>query len=118
MKSTQLAYPTAQFFEGGTTSRTPDPEKPSLENLPKLKLVASRKPEGRQIHHMRDGCVVLYKRDRSDVWQVRFKLFDMKWHCYSTKHKDLEYARRVASTLYDRSRFAEEMGMPLVAKTL
>ena len=102
MKSTQLAYPTAEFFEGGTTSRTPDPEKSSPENLPKLKLVASRKPNGGQLHHMRDGCVVLYKRDRSDVWQVRFKLFDMKWHCYSTKHKDLEYARRVASTLYDR----------------
>jgi integrase len=117
MKSTQLAYPTAQFFEGGTASRQPDPEKSSPENLPKLKLVASRKPNGGQLHHMRDGCVVLYKRDRSDVWQVRFKLFDMKWHCYSTKHKDLEYARRVASTLYDRSRFAEEMGMPLVAKT-
>jgi integrase len=117
VKSTQLAYPTAQFFEGETPSRTPDPEKSNLENLTKLKLVASQKPEGRQLHHMRDGCVVLYKRDRSDVWQVRFKLFDMKWHCYSTKHKDLEYARRVASNLYDRSRFAEEMGMPLVAKT-
>ncbi len=117
MKSTQLAYPKAQFFESATPSRPPDPDKPNPENLPKLKLVASQKPEGRQLHHMRDGCVVLYKRDRSDVWQVRFKLFDMKWHCYSTKHKDLEYARRVASNLYDRSRFAEEMGMPLVAKS-
>ena len=49
MKSTQLAYPTAQFFEGGTTSRPPEPEKSSPENLTKLKLVASRKPEGRQL---------------------------------------------------------------------
>jgi hypothetical protein len=66
---------------------------------------------------MRDGCVVLYKLTQGTVWQVRFKLFDQKWHHYTTKHKDLEYARRVASNLYDRSRFAEEMGMPLVAKT-
>ena len=80
MKSTQLAYPTAQFFERVAHPKTPDPEKSSPENLIKLKLVASRKPEGRQLHHMRDGCVVLYKRDRSDVWQVRFKLFDMKWY--------------------------------------
>ena len=70
MKSTQLAYPTAQFFESVTASRTPEPEKSSPENLTKLKLVASQKPEGRQLHHMRDGCVVLDKRDRSDVWQV------------------------------------------------
>ena len=60
MKSTQLAYPTVQFFEGGTASRLPEPEKSSPENLTKLKLVASQKPEARQIHHMRDGCVVLY----------------------------------------------------------
>jgi hypothetical protein len=41
MKSTQLAYPTAQFFEGETHPRTPDPEKSNPENLTKLKLVAS-----------------------------------------------------------------------------
>ena len=74
MKSTQLAYPTAQFFEGEAPLRPPEPEKSNPENLPKLKLVASRKPEGRQLHHMRDGCVVLYKRDRSDVWQVSVRL--------------------------------------------
>ena len=70
MKSTQLAYPTAQFFEGETHPRQSDPEKSSPENLIKLKLVASQKPEGRQLNHMRDGCVVLDKRGRSDVWQV------------------------------------------------
>ncbi len=77
MKSTQLAYPTAQFFEGGTPSKAPEPDKPNPENLLKLKLVASQKPEGRQLHHMRDGCVVLYKWDRSDVWQASFKMFEM-----------------------------------------
>ena len=39
MKSTQLAYPTAQFFESVTPSRTPNPEKSSPKNLSKLKLV-------------------------------------------------------------------------------
>lgn len=67
MKSTQLAYPTAEFFESVTASRTPEPDKPNPENLTKLKLVASRKPNGGQLHHMRDGCVVLYKRDFSLV---------------------------------------------------
>jgi hypothetical protein len=92
-----------------------DPEPKS--NIYQLKLVGGRSSDSERLHHMRDGCVVLYKRSQSTVWQVRFKLFDLKWHSFTTKHKDLEYARRVASTLYDRARFAEEMGLPLQTKT-
>ena len=35
-------------------------------------------------HHLRDGEVVLYLRPGSRVWQVRYKLFDRKWHCETT----------------------------------
>lgn len=62
--------PNSPVFEGEAPLRPPEPEKSNPENLTKLKLVASQKPEGRQLNHMRDGCVVLDKRDRSDVWQV------------------------------------------------
>jgi integrase len=61
--------------------------------------------------YLRDGEVVLYKRPDSTVWQVRFKLFDRKWHCFSTKHVNLEYAKQAASELYDEVRFKEKMGL-------
>ena len=99
-----------------TDNQTGQPQSPQ-SNIFHLKLVGGRSSDSDRLHHMRDGCVVLYKRTQSTVWQVRFKLFDQKWHHYTTKHKDLEYARRVASTLYDRARFAEEMGLPLQTKT-
>ncbi len=81
-----------------------------------LKLVKGDVPNDKQIHHMRDGAVVLYKRTKSGVWQVRFKLWDRQWHRFTTKYKELEYARRVAGDLYDRARFKEEMGLPLRTK--
>lgn len=37
------------------------------------------------IHHFRDGNVVLYKRDRSKRWQARLKLPNDKWKRLSTK---------------------------------
>lgn len=61
---------------------------------------------------MRDGEVVLYLRPMSQVWQVRYKLFDRKWHCVSTKQHRLDWAQRVAGEIYDRARFREEEGLP------
>ena len=55
--------------------------------------------------YLRDGEVVLYKRSESSIWQVRFKLFDRKLYCFSTKHNNLEYAKRAASELYDEVGF-------------
>ena len=43
---------------------------------------------------MRDGEVVLYLRPDSRVWQVRYKLFDRKWRCVSTRHRQLDWARK------------------------
>lgn len=63
-------------------------------------------------HHMRDGEVVLYLRPNSRVWQVRYKLFDRKWRCVSTRQRQLEWAKKVAGEIYDRARFREEEGLP------
>ncbi len=62
--------------------------------------------------HLRDGEVVLYKRPRSSQWQVRFKLYDGKWRCMSTKHVCLEYATRAGCEAYDEARFKERHGIP------
>ncbi len=110
MKSTQLAYPTAHYFTG---QDTPPPPPAALDSL---RLVEGSVPAEKQIHHMRDGAVVLYKRTKSSAWQVRFKLFDRRWHRFTTKYKELAYARRVAGEMYDRARFKEEMGLPLRTK--
>ena len=104
MKSTQLAYPSlAQLDRFNAT-----PTSPKL--LDGLQLRGEAKSEG-ELHHMRDGAVVLYRRDRRKVWQVRFKLFDNRWHRFSTKRKELAYAKREAADMYDRARFKEEMGL-------
>ena len=74
MKTTHLSYPNPQqLAEIGKTAR-PN-EAPILNSL---RLLEGAKKPNEELHHLRDGCVVLYKRDNSEVWQVRFKLFDLK----------------------------------------
>jgi len=68
------------------------------------------------IHHIRDGDVVLYQRPTSRVWQARYKLADRKWHCFSTKQRQLENAKKAAAELYDRARFRQEEGIPQKTK--
>lgn len=80
-------------------------DRPILENL---KLSSHKEV----IHHLRDGEVVLYKRPTSRVWQVRYKLRDRKWHCASTRQRQLEWAKKTAGEMYDRARFREEEGIP------
>ena len=112
MKTTQLSYPNPQqLTEIGKAACLN--EAPILNSL---RLLVGGNKLNEELHHLRDGCVVLYKRDNSEVWQVRFKLFDMKWHRFTTKHRELAYAKKVAAEMYDRARFKEEMGIPLSTK--
>jgi len=110
VKSTQLAYPTAQQLS------PQDYTAPTPTALASLQLIPDTRQQTRQLHYMRDGAVVLYKRTYSSAWQVRFRLFDRRWHRFTTKHRELEYAKRVAGEMYDRARFKEEMGLPLRTK--
>jgi len=64
-----------------------------------------------RIVYLRDGDVVLYKRERSSVWQMRYKLYDKEWRRVSTKHRNIDYAVRVASDIYDEARFRERLGL-------
>ena len=104
MKPTQVSYP--------KPVSAPPARQLSLTSLPKLKLVAGDAPAEQRIHHLRDGAVVLYRRSRSRIWQVRYRLEDRRWHRSSTGHRELEYALKAAGTMYDRARFKEEMGLP------
>jgi len=101
VKPTQLSYPTPEQLAAAP---------PTPAALTSAKLIAL--PPRSQLHHLRDGAVVLYKRERSSVWQMRFKLYDRVWHRATTKHRDLGYAKRAAGDIYDRARFKEELGIP------
>ena len=61
--------------------------------------------------YLRDGDVVLYKRERSSVWQMRYKLYDRRWRRVSTKHRKLDYAVKIAGDIYDEARFRERLGI-------
>jgi integrase len=75
-----------------------------------------RLTENLNLIYMRDGEVVLYKRPNSRVWQARFKLYDRKWHSYSTKHYSLEFAKRIAGEIYDEARFRERAGIAFIRR--
>ena len=108
MKATQISYPQPQLLDQTEAVATSNPA-PLLETL---KLSAGETQPSPALHHLRDGCVVLYRRGRSQVWQVRFKLGDLKWRRFTTKHKELAYAKRAAGEMYGGVRFKEEMGIP------
>lgn len=66
--------------------------------------------------HLRDGEVVLYRRENSGKWQARYKLSDKRWHRISTKEKNLDYASKVATEAYDRARFLVEEDVVITSK--
>ena len=66
--------------------------------------------------HLRDGDVVLYKRENSDKWQARYKLGDSKWRRISTKERNADYAGKVACEEYDRARFLADEDIVITSK--
>ena len=65
--------------------------------------------------HLRDGDVVLYKRENSDKWQARYKLKN-KWHRISTKERNADYAGKVACEEFDRARFLADEDIVITSK--
>lgn len=66
--------------------------------------------------HLRDGDVVLYKRENSDKWQARYKLSDNKWHRISTKERNVDFASKMACEAYDRARFLADEDIVITSK--
>jgi integrase len=69
-----------------------------------------------QLHKLRDGEVVLYKRPESSRWQARFKLPDGAWHHISTKRAALDEAKRIAADAYDLARFRQRDGQAPISR--
>ncbi len=68
------------------------------------------------IVYLRDAEVVLYKRENSSVWQMRYRLYDKEWRRVSTKHHNIDYAIRTAGEIYDEARFRERL-YPLIERS-
>lgn len=84
--------------------------------MPTTSSQAQKASSSTQLHHLRDGEVVLYKRANSKVWQARFKLNDSKWHRISTKQRNIDYASKAACEAYDRARFLKDENIPISSK--
>lgn len=57
--------------------------------------------------------ITIYRRQRSAVWQCRFKLRDGSWHRLSTGCVDLDQARHSAIRLSEKWAMREELGLPI-----
>ena len=64
-----------------------------------------------QIHRLRDGELILYRRSDSRIWQYKFKRESGSWHRASTRKSVLEQAKRVAMDLHDEARYRERLGL-------
>lgn len=60
--------------------------------------------------------VVLYKRQRSSVWQCRYKLADKKWRRTSTGESTVEAATRAALRIYYEGEVKREAKLPVDSK--
>ena len=81
---------------------TPAPAAKSIEEL-----TASTE----QIHRLRDGELILYRRSDSRIWQYKFKLESGSWYRASTRKSVLDQAKRVAMDLHDEARYRERLGL-------
>ena len=114
VKQTQIVYPQASALPA-TISATTKPTPTTPTTFAALTAAAA----ALHMHLLRDGEVVLYRRQRSRVWQCRYKLSTGAWQRQSTRKTALEQAVRVACDLYDEARFRQRLGLAAVAaKTL
>ena len=105
MKQTQVSYPIPQAI---THQPAPASFKTTLDALPNADS---------RVFTLRDGEVILYKRERSRVWQCKYKLFTGTWVRVSTRKTNRDYATQVACDLYDEARYRERMGLAPVQKS-
>ena len=107
VKQTQIVYPQASALPATISAI----KKPTPTTFAALTAEAA----ALHMHLLRDGEVVLYRRQRSRVWQCRYKLSTGAWQRQSTRKTALEQAVRVACDLYDEARFRQRLGLAAVA---
>ena len=64
---------------------------------------------------MMDGSLVVYQRERSTIWQCRYKVGDI-WQRASTKQRDLRQAKDAARDLQLTAEIRRRNNLPIVTR--
>jgi integrase len=70
-----------------------------------------------QLHHLLDGKITLYIREKSAYWQARFTMPNGEYIRLSTGHYDLEQAKIQSVILFETLKVKVRLGTPLRIKT-
>lgn len=70
-----------------------------------------------QLHHLLDGKITLYIREKSAYWQARFTMPNGEYIRLSTGHYDLEEAKIQSAILFETLKVKVRLGTPLRIKT-
>ncbi len=70
-----------------------------------------------QLHHLLDGKITLYIREKSAYWQARFTMPNGAYIRLSTGHYDLEQAKIQSVILFETLKVKVRLGTPLRIKT-
>ena len=70
-----------------------------------------------QLHHLLDGKITLYIREKSAYWQARFTMPNGEYIRLSTGHYDLEEAKIQSVILFETLKVKVRLGTPLRVKT-
>ena len=70
-----------------------------------------------QLHHLLDGKITLYIREKSAFWQARFTMPNGEYIRLSTGHYDLEEAKVQSVILFETLKVKIRLGTPLRIKT-
>lgn len=88
----------------------------SAEQFPTIEQITANSVVA-HLHYLRDGELVVYRRQRSRVWQCKFKLYTNRWHRVTTGKTDLQYAIKRAGEIYDEAKYRESMGLAVAQRT-
>jgi hypothetical protein len=66
-------------------------------------------------HVVSENEIVVYRRERSEIWQCRYKV-DGVWQRASTKERKLKDAKEVAKTLRIRAEIRKHDNLPVITR--
>ena len=66
-------------------------------------------------HELMEGTLVLYRRERSNIWQCRYKV-DGRWQRATTKERDLKKAKEAAKVLLIKAEIRKQENLPVITR--
>lgn len=66
-------------------------------------------------HIISEGELVVYRRERSSIWQCRYKV-DGVWQRASTKERKLKEAKEVAKSIKIRAEIRKHDNLPVITR--